>query len=82
MPSERTGVSLAGQSPVLIHARNGHAGWVWQLWTSYNDAFDCGTYLVLHSDGEIWRHSISGGRLTHGVCIKPKNLGITQKRPK
>lgn len=65
-----TGITLIGQLPALEHARNGHAGRVWRLWLSYNEAYDTGVYLQLSEDGGILRQVVHENKVIKSDRIK------------
>ena len=65
-----TGLTLAGQLPVIEHARAGHAGYVWRVWMAYNDNYDTGTYLQLADDGTITRCIVYQNKITKQEVVK------------
>lgn len=65
-----TGLTLAGQLPVIEHARAGHVGKVWRVWMTYNDTYDTGSYLQLADDGSIVRVVVLGGRIIKHIGVK------------
>jgi hypothetical protein len=65
-----TGLTLAGQLPVLEHARDGHNGRIWRVWMTYNDHYDSGSYLKLADDGTITRCVVHGGKIVKQELIK------------
>lgn len=68
-----TGLTLAGQLPVIEHARNGHSGRIWRVWMTYNDHYDTGSYLQLEDDGVIRRTIVYGGKIVKQEVIKESN---------
>lgn len=65
-----TGLTLAGQLPVLEHARDGHSGRIWRVWMAYNDHYDSGSYLKLAEDGTITRCVVHSGKIVKQEVIK------------
>lgn len=65
-----TGLTLAGQMPVLEHVRNGHEGKVWRVWLSYDDHYENGVYLQLGKNGDIYRYVVTDKTVRRGECIK------------
>lgn len=62
-----TGITLAGQLPVVEYQNNGS----WRLWTSYNDDYSTGAYLELGTSGEIKRVLVYNKKVTKTEIIKP-----------
>jgi hypothetical protein len=65
-----TGVQLTGQTPLLEQVRHGHVK-QWCLWLAYNHDRTEGTWLTLHDDGMILRHTGDATGAVHTVVITP-----------
>lgn len=67
------GITLVGQMPALEHCKEGHSGYVWRLWLSYDDRYENGMYLRLGNDGEVTRFVVIGGKIRKVDTIKEGN---------
>jgi hypothetical protein len=67
-----TGLQTMGQIPLMECYRPSLGQCLWRIWLSYSPNRDQGTYLILHSNGAIWRETIfpDGGVST--VVITPE----------
>lgn len=69
-----TGIVTTHQMPLaefVYDERNAEA--VWRIWLSYDGKRECGTYLVLYSDGSIRRDTtMPTGGVDNSAQIAPK----------